>query len=165
MLGFIFGSLVNKLKRAASDVSDDFVKSAGQEFSYFFDEKLDPLAEKLDYIAQKRIEQSKVEIEKLETKIKVDIEFLLNNADDKASKQIEHINQVRELAIADLRSTIGQTDAYLENRINQMSLLVMKALTLTEEIAKTTLSEINNLQYQLFQDANQLVDKFDGWYR
>ncbi len=90
MLGFIFGSLVKKLKRAASDVSDDFVKSAGQELSYFFDQKLDPLAEKLDYIAQKRIEQSKVEIEKLETKIKVDLEFLLNNADEKVSKQIEH---------------------------------------------------------------------------
>ena len=163
MLGFIFGSLVKKLKRAASDVSDDFVKSAGQELNYFFDQKLDPLADKLDYIAQKRIEQSKVEIEELETKIKVDLEFLLNNADEKASKQIEHINQVRELAIADLRETIGQTDAYLENRINQISLVVMKALNLTEEITKTTLSEINNLEYQLFQDANQLVDKFiDG---
>lgn len=162
-MGFVFGGLVKKLKRAASDVSDDFVKSAGQELSYFFNEKLDPLADKLDYIAQKRIEQSKVEIEKLETKIKTDIEFLLNNADKKASKQIEHINQVREAAIKDLRETIGQTDAYLENRINQMSLVVMKALSLTEKITKTTLSEINNLEHQLFQDANQLVDKFiDG---
>jgi hypothetical protein len=35
MLGFIFGSLVKKLKRAASDVSDDFVKSAGQELQRF----------------------------------------------------------------------------------------------------------------------------------
>ncbi|HEY9780964.1 MAG TPA: hypothetical protein V6D09_12605 [Leptolyngbyaceae cyanobacterium] len=145
MLGFIFGSLVKKLKRAASDVSDDFVKSAGQELNYFFDQKLDPLADKLDYIAQKRIEQSKVEIEELETKIKFDLEFLLNNADEKASKQIEHINQVRELAIADLRKTIGQTDACLENRINQISLVVMKALTLTEAITQNTLSEINSL--------------------
>ena len=128
MLGLVFGGLVKKLKRAASDVSDDFVKSAGQELSYFFDQKLDPLADKLDYIAQKRIEQSKVEIEKLETKIKADIEFLLNNVDEKASKQIEHINQVREAAIKDLRETIRQTDAYLENRINQMSFVVMKAL-------------------------------------
>lgn len=163
MLGFVFSGLVKKLKRAASDVSDDFVKSAGQELSYFFDDKLDPLADKLDYIAQKRIEQSKVEIEKLETKIKADIEFLLNNVDEKASKQIEQINRVRELVIADLKLTIGQTDAYLENRINQMSLVVIKALSLTEEITKTTLSEINNLEYQLFQDANGLVDKFiDG---
>lgn len=157
---FVFGSLVKKLKRAARDVSDDFVKSAGQELSYFFDQKLDPLADKLDYIAQKRIEQSKVEIEKLETKIKADIEFLLNNVDEKASKQIEQINQVREAAIKDLRETIGQTDAYLENRINQMSFLVMKALILTEKLTKTTLGEINNLEHQLFQDANQLVDKF-----
>lgn len=163
MLGFINASLVKKLKRAAGDVSNDFVKSAGLEVSYLFDEKLYPLADKLDYIAQKRIEQSKLEIEELETKIIADLEFLLNNADEKTSKQLDRINQVRELAIADLRATIGQTDVYLENRINQLSLVVMKAFSLTEKITKTTLTEINNIEYQLFQDANQLVDKFiDG---
>lgn len=31
---------------------------------------------------------------------------------------------------------------------------------MTEAITKNTLSEINNLEDQLFQDANQLVDKF-----
>lgn len=166
MLGLIFGSLVKKLECAAGRVSQDFVKSTGQEISDLFDQKLYPLASKLDYIAQARIKQS----EELETKTKTDIEDLLNNADEKIKQTLESINEVRQAAL----ETIGKTDAYLENRINQISLVVMETLKYAQEIGsdftpeefhrklvEPTLAEINDIEDKLFQDANQLVDKID----
>lgn len=170
MLGLIFGGLVKNLECAAGKVSQDFVKSTGQEISDLFDQKLYPLAGKLDYIAQARIKQS----EELETKTKADIEDLLNNADQKTKQTLESINEVRQKALSDLKGTIGKTDAYLENRINQISLVVMETLKYAQEIGsdftpegfrekliKPTLAEINDLEDKLFQDANQLVDKID----
>lgn len=174
MLGFIFGGLVKKLERAAGNVSRDFVKSAGQEVGQLFDEKLYPLADKLDYMAQERIKQSKGDIEELERKTKADIESLLNNAHGKAKQALEEVDQVREAAIRDLKETIGQSDAYLENRINQVSLVVMEALKYAQDIGseftpqefnkrlvEPTLAEINVLEEKLFQEANQIVDKID----
>ncbi|MBD1835791.1 hypothetical protein H6F61_24695 [Cyanobacteria bacterium FACHB-472] len=158
MLGWIFGGFIKKLERASKDVSQDFVKSAGKEISELFDEKLYPLADKLDYIAQNRIKQAKNEIEELETKTIGDIESLLNQTDEKVKDALENINQVRVAALRDVRETIGITDTYLENRINQISLVFMEALTLGTTAIFT---EINFLEEKLFKDANQLVDKID----
>lgn len=158
MLGWIFGGFIKKLERASKDVSQDFVKSAGKEISELFDKKLYPLADKLDYIAQNRIKQAKNEIEELETKTIGDIESLLNQTDEKVKDALENINQVRVAALIDIRETIGITDTYLENRINQISLTFMEALTLGTTAIFT---EINFLEEKLFKDANQLVDKID----
>ncbi|MBD1928748.1 hypothetical protein H6F74_21210 [Trichocoleus sp. FACHB-90] len=158
MLGWIFGGFIKKLERASKDVSQDFVKSAGKEISELFDEKLYPLADKLDYIAQNRIKQAKNEIEELETKTIGDIESLLNQTDEKVKYALENINQVRVAALRDVRETIGITDTYLENRINQISLVFMEGLTLGTTAIFT---EINFLEEKLFKDANQLVDKID----
>lgn len=174
MLGFIFGGLVKNLERAAGNVSRDFVKSAGQEVGYLFDEKLYPLADRLDYMAQERIEQSKGDIEELESKIKADIESLIDNAHGRTRQALEEVNRVREAALKDLKETIGQSDGYLENRINQVSLVVMEALKyaqsissefapkeLKERLFEPTLAEINNIEDKLFEDANQIVDRID----
>jgi len=161
MLNFLFKGLVKKLERSAKEVSRDFVKSTGKELGDLFDEKLYPLADKLDYIAKKRIKQAIDDTEKLENKIKADIDSLLDHADEKVRHNLEKIDQVRETAIRDIRETIGQTDIYLENRINQISLAVMEALNSTQDIANNTLTEINGLEEKLFQDANQIVDKID----
>ncbi len=158
MLGWIFGCFIKKLERASKDVSQDFVKSAGKEISELFDKKLYPLADKLDYIAQNRVNQAKNEIEELETKTIGDIESLINQADEKVKDALENINQVREVALRDVRETIGIADKYLENRINQISLMFMEALTLGTTAIFT---EINFLEEKLFKDANQLVDKID----
>lgn len=174
MGGWIFGELVNKLERAARNVSQDLVKDTGQEIERLIDEQLSPLAAQLDYIAQKRINQSIDASKELKDEFKADIEFLLTNADGKAKQALEKISQVREEAIRDLRETIGQTDTYLENRINQITLVVMSALNIAQEIGseftpeafnqrlvEPTLAEINLLKNKLFQDANHLVDKID----
>ncbi|HEY9634259.1 MAG TPA: hypothetical protein V6D14_12670 [Coleofasciculaceae cyanobacterium] len=161
MLNFLFKGLVKKLERSAKEVSRDFVKSTGKEIGDLFDEKLYPLADKLDYIATKRIKQAIDDTDKLENKIKADIDSLLDNADEKVRHNLEKIDQVRETALRDVRETIGQTDIYLENRINQISLAVMQCLNSTQEITNNTLAEINGLEEKLFQDANQIVDKID----
>lgn len=174
MVGWIFGDLVNKLERAARNVSQDLVKDTGQEIERLINEQLSPLAAQLDYIAQKRINQSIDASKELKDEFKADIEFLLTNADGKAKQALEKISQVREEAIRDLRETIGQTDTYLENRINQITLVVMSALNIAQEIGseftpeafnqrlvEPTLAEINLLKNKLFQDANHLVDKID----
>jgi archaellum component FlaC len=161
MLNFLFKGLVKKLERSAKEVSHDFVKSTGKEIGDLFDEKLYPLADNLDYIAEKRIKQAIDDTDKLENKIKADIDSLLAHADEKVRHNLEKIDQVRETAIRDVRETIGQTDIYLENRINQISLAVMQGLNSTKEITNNTLAEINDLEERLSQDANQIVDKID----
>ncbi len=161
MLEFCFRGFVKKLERSAKEVSQDAVKSAGKEVRDLVDDKLSPLADKLDYIAQKRIKQSFDTSRELKDECKADIESLLSNADGKARQALERIDQVRQDAIRDLRQTIGQTDIYLENRIDQISLVVMEALNSIQGITETTLREINLLEDKLFQDANQIIDKID----
>jgi ElaB/YqjD/DUF883 family membrane-anchored ribosome-binding protein len=170
MVGWLFGSLIQKLERASKSVSQDFVKLAGKQIGELFDEKLYPLADKLDYIAQNRINQAKNEMEELETKTIGDIESLINQADEKVKDALENINQVREVALRDVRETIGIADNYLENRINQISLLVMESLNLgsqftpgeiNNKLIAPMLVEVNLLEEKLFKDANQLVDKID----
>lgn len=159
MLGWIFGGFVKKLKRAANDVSRNFVKASGEEIDRLFDERLSPLADKLDYIAQQRIKESRLEIEALENKTKADIESLLAQADEKARQNLEKIDLVRQETLADIRATITETDAYLENRINQISLAVMEALEFTNYRVDKALVEVKDLENNLFVDANYLVDK------
>lgn len=174
MLESVFGCLVKKLERAARDVSQDLLKDAGQEIDRLIDEQLYPLADKLDYMAQKRIKQSIDTSKELKDEFKADIESLLNNADGKARQALEEIDCLREEAIRDLRETIGKADTYLENRINQLSFVVMSALKLAQQIGSEftpeafnqraiipTLIEINLLGDKLFEEANQLVDKID----
>lgn len=161
MLGWLFRGLVSKFERTAKEVSQDFLKSSSKEIGYLFDTKLYPLADKLDYIVQERIKYVKEETQELETKVKADIEALLNLADEKVRKNLKQIDESRETALRDLRETIGQTDFYLENRINQISLAVMQAFNSTEVLTELTFNKINNLEEQLFLDANQIVDKID----
>ena len=155
MLGFIFGSLIKKLERVAKNVPQDL----RNEVDHLFDDKLVPLADKLDYTVKNRVVESTVEVENLETKVKIDIESLLDNADTKIGENIERINQLRKDAIDDLRQTIGQTDNYLENRINQISLIVMETLASTKGINNKILLEIRDLEDKSFKDAEQLIDK------
>lgn len=159
MLGWIFGGFVKKLERAANDVSRNFVKASGEEMDRLFDERLSPLADKLDYIAQQRIKESRLEMEALENKTKADIESLLAQADEKARQNLEKIDLLRQETLADVRATITETDAYLENRINQISLAVMEALEFTNYRVDKALLEVKDLENKLFGDANYLVDK------
>lgn len=174
MLGWIFGGLVKKLERAAREVSQDLLKDAGREIGCLIDEQLYPLADKLDYMAQKRIKQSISAAGEVKDEFKADIEDLLHNTDSKIKHTLDKIEQVREEAIRDLRKTIGQTDTYLENRIDQISLVVMQALkfaqdvgseftpeAFTKKLIEPVLVEVNILEEKLFQDANQLVDKIN----
>ena len=159
MLGWIFGGFVKKLERAANDVSRNVVKASGEEMDRLFDERLSPLADKLDYIAQQRIKESRLEIEALENKTKADIESLLDRADEKAKQNLEKIDLVQQETLTDVRATLSQTDAYLENRVNQISLAVMEALEFTNSSTNSALLEIKDLENKLFGDANYLVDK------
>ncbi|OUL25340.1 hypothetical protein [Nostoc sp. 106C] len=157
MLGWIFGGFVKKLERSAKKVSRDFVKLSSKEINELFDKKVNPLADKLDYIAEQRIKQT----EQLKTQVKADIESLLDNADQKLKKNLQEIDEIRESALRDVRETVGEVDAYVENRINQISLAVMKALSQTEASFQNIIDEINILEDKFFQDANQLLDNID----
>lgn len=161
MLGWIFGGLIKKFEKATKKVSQDFVNRSSQELQSLFEHQIYPLADKLDYIGQSRINQALEGAEKLENKTKQDIENLLGKADDKVKNQLETINEIREAVIKDVRETIMETDFYVENRINQLSFVVMEALNSTEEKSQTILSELAVLENQLFQDANQIIDKID----
>ncbi|MBW4664740.1 MAG: hypothetical protein KME01_11175 [Chroococcus sp. CMT-3BRIN-NPC107] len=159
MLGFLFGGLVKKFERAAKNISQNFGESTKKEVDYLFDIKLTPFAEQLDYTLKNRVLESNYEVEKLETKVKNDIESLLNNVDTKTNKNIERINRLRQDAIDGLEQTIDKTDNYLVNRINQISLVVMETLASTEGITKEILLEISELEDKLFKDAEQLINK------
>ncbi|MFN6197418.1 MAG: hypothetical protein ACLBM7_12375 [Dolichospermum sp.] len=149
MIGWLFGGVVKKFERAAKDV----IKEGSQEISNLFDYKLKPLADQFDYVSQQRLQ----EIEDLETQTKVDIENLLNHANDKVKANLQEINQLREQVIKDSQQTISQTNFYLENRINQLSLAVMEAIAGVD----SSLQRVENLENQLFVDASQLIDKID----
>lgn len=86
------------------------------------------MADQFDYIAQERIKQTFDETEKLEERVKSDIESLLNQTDGKVKENLEILNKLREDSLRDVRETLGETDAYMENRINQISLVLMEAL-------------------------------------
>ncbi len=161
MLGLIFGNLIKKMQNSTMKVSQDFVKSSGQEIERLFDEKLYPLADKLDYIAQKRLEESAQEIEALEIKTKADIEIILNTASDKIRENLREIDLIRQETIKSVQKTSGEIDTYLENRINQMSLAVMEALQYTQLSTSQMLSQINQLEDQIFQDGNDLIDRVE----
>lgn len=89
----MFGGVVKKFERAAKDV----IQESSQEISNLFDHQLKPLADQFDYVSQQRLQ----EIEDLETQTKVDIENLLNHANDKVKANLQEINQLREQVIKD----------------------------------------------------------------
>ncbi|OUL24663.1 hypothetical protein BV378_17430 [Nostoc sp. RF31YmG] len=121
MLGWIYSGFVKKLERSAKKVSQDFVKLSGEEINELFDKKVNPLANKIDYIAEQRIQQVEKITEKLEAQVISDIEILINHADHKVKENLKEIDEIRKSALRDVRKTIGEVDAYLENRINQGS--------------------------------------------
>ena len=94
MVGWLFGGFVKKLERAVKNVSQDFVKDSGREIERLIEKELNPLVDKLDYVAKKRIKQSIREVEKLEGKTKSDIEALLNNANNKTKYILDDINKI-----------------------------------------------------------------------
>src|SRR5512136_2445339 len=132
MLGFIFGSLIRKLQRAAQNVSRDFVASAGEEMGQLFDEKLYPLANQFDYMLQRRLAQAGhvsnravQDMSELKDAVKDDIDTWLESVDktykDNLSLTFEAINQARAEAIRDLRATLGEIDSSLEHQIDRIS--------------------------------------------
>ncbi len=157
MVEWAFKGFAKKLERSAKHISRDAVNYSSKNINKLFDVQINPLADKLDYIAKKRIEKSIKSTEKLEYKIKADIDHLLNTADEKVRNNLCKINEIREQTLKDIK----KTDFYLENRINQLSFVVMEALNSTQDITQNALEEINLLEENLFQDANQIVDKID----
>jgi gas vesicle protein len=186
---YVFGNLVKKSERAAKSV----VKSAGKEVNeiieHLFDENLNPLADRLDYIAKKRIAQvgntSKQTIRDLSTlkdELKSDIDTLLSDVDETYKENLKltfnEINQARAEAIRDLREQLGETteqvDKCLETRINQISLALMQTLKqvqfisdqftpdeIREKLTKPTLEQFAAIEEKIFLDAEQIINKID----
>lgn len=186
---YIFGNLVKKSECAAKRI----VKSAGKEveeiIEHLFDENLNPLADKLDYIAKKRIAQvgdvSKQTIQDLsilKNELKIDINNLLSDVDKTYKENLrltfDEINQARAEAIRDLREQLGETteqvDKCLEARINQISLTLMQTLKqvqvlsdkftpdeIREKLAKPTLEQFAAIEEKIFLDAEHIINKLD----
>lgn len=170
MLGYIFGGFTKKLKYSLKDTSKYFAEKNRKELSKLFDEKIFPFAERLDYIAKKRIGQTFDGLEELESTTKDDIEDLLSKADKKVQDNLQIIDNIRKDSIRDIRKTLGTADYYLENRLNQITLAVMKTISSINTLEDKVNQDINqiidklsynvdNLEEKLFQDANQIIDK------
>ncbi|MDJ1182533.1 coiled-coil domain-containing protein [Roseofilum casamattae] len=103
--------------------------------------------------------------------------YLINKVEKKYQSNlvitINAIDQARERTISDIRSVVGEVDAVLEKRINQVAILVMEVITFAIEIAdrfspeafreklvKPTLEEIKFLEKEFFQDLGKQVDHF-----
>jgi gas vesicle protein len=189
MLEFIFGSLVKKSERAAQRVIKSASKEVNDTVNLLFDELLDPLVDKLDYITKKRLNQvSKVSektidtVSKLKDELKADIEALLQDVDqtykDILRQTFEEINQARAEAIYELRKNIGEAtqeiDNSLEERINQISKLIMETLKqsqiisdkfapeeIREQLTKPTLEQVVAIEEKLFIDAERIINQID----
>jgi hypothetical protein len=187
--------IVNKAaKGAARNTAQGFAEPIKEEFNEavdrLFDEKLNPFADKIDYIAQKRIKQSQDAAKDvvthtvnnffdLKNQVKEDVENLISNVDEKYKDNLrltfEEINQARAEAILGLRAMIGDVDTSLENRINQVSIIIMTALkeakeisdnftpgAFREELVEPTFDRIDKLEARFFQDLNGVLDKLAG---
>lgn len=162
MLGNIFGGFTKKIERSLRDNSDYFAKINRKELSKLFDQKLFPLADRLDYIARRRVEQALNNLEELECKTVSDIEGLLNKTDTKINKSINKINDIRLNTIKDLQNLLGTADLFAENRINQISLMIMQGVYSIENIASNTLTEVSNLENKVVDDINQVINQLDN---
>jgi hypothetical protein len=181
-------------KNAARKTAQGFAEPIKEEFNeavdHLFDEKLNPFADKVDYIAKNRITQSEEAAKKvitgavegfsdLKNQVKGDVEDLINNVDEKYKDNLkltfEEINQARAEAILGLRAMIGKVDTFLEDRINQVSITIMAALKEAKEISDSftpgafrtklidpTFDRIDKLETKFFQDLNGLLYEFAG---
>lgn len=186
---YIFGNLVKKSERAAKKI----VKSAGKEveevLEHLFDDNLNPLADKLDYIAKKRIaqvgnvsKQTVQDLSILKNELKADIDNLLSDVNEIYKENLEltfdEINRARAEAIHALREQLGETteqvDKCLEARINQIALVLMQSLKqvqlisdkfspdeVREKLAKPTLEELAAIEEKIYLDAEQIISKID----
>ncbi|AFZ00356.1 hypothetical protein [Calothrix sp. PCC 6303] len=143
------------------DGLDKLESQALKDINKIFDKKLFPLADELDYIAKQRIEQAIGGLEQLEIKTNNDIILLLRNADEKIKNNLLLVDNIRQETIKDIRTTLETADFYLENRINQISLLVMESICALEKITNNTLKEVNILEDKIFQDLNFAIDKIN----
>jgi len=141
MLGWLFGGFVRDLERTYKDA----LQSTGREVDRLFDKNISPLADKLDYVA-KRIDQ----VEELEDKVKQDIESLLNQTDGQIKDHLQIINDLRENSLKDIRETLGETNFYLENRIDQITLIVMESLTGAQNLSDRIFEQVNDLEEKTF---------------
>lgn len=157
MLGWLFGGFVRDLERAYKEALQSTGREVDRLVDHLFDDQIFPLTDRIDYLAKQRIGDA----EELEDKIKNDIEYLLNQTDGKIHENLQVINHLRENTLADIRVTLGQADTYLENRINKVSLIVMEALTATQNLSDRIGEQVNDLEEKTFRDANQLVDKIN----
>jgi hypothetical protein len=187
--------IVNKAaKGAARNTSQGFAEPIKEEFNEavdrLFDEKLNPFADKVDYMVEKRIAQSQDAVKNvvtytvnnfsdLKNQVKGDVEDLISNVDEKYKDNLkltfEEINQARAEAILGLRAMIGEVDESLENKINQVSITIMTALKEAKEISDNftpgafrtklidpTFDRIDKLETQFFQDLNGTLNKLAG---
>jgi hypothetical protein len=181
-------------KGAARNTAQGFAEPVKEEFNeavdHLFDQKLNPFADKVDYIAQKRIAQSQDAVKDVVThtvknfsdlkdEVKGDVEDLIADVDDKYKENLrltfEEVNQARAEAILGLRAMIGDIDTSLEGKINQVSITIMTALKQAKEISDNftpgairkdlvdaTFDRIDRLEENFFQDLNGVLDKLAG---
>ncbi|MUG95132.1 hypothetical protein F7734_23325 [Scytonema sp. UIC 10036] len=187
--------ILNKAAKGASkNTAQGFAQPIKEEFNeavdHLFNEKLNPFADKVDYIAQKRIAQSQdaakdvvthtvQNFSDLKNQVKGDVDELIANVDDLYKENLrltfEEINQARAEAILGLRAMIGDIDTSLEERINQISITIMASLKEAKEISdrftpgafrrelvEPTFDRIDKLETKFFQDLNGVLDKLAG---
>lgn len=187
--------ILNKTARnTARSTAEGFAEPIKQEFNEAMDDlfsnKLNPLADKFDYIAQKRISQSQDAVKDvvkntvsqfsdLKDEVKDDVDNLINSVDEKYKDNLKltftEINQARAEAILGLRAMIGDVDTSLENRINQVSITMMTALrdakqmsdkftpeAFRKKLLDPAFDRIDDLEKDFFQDLNGLLDKLTG---
>ncbi|NEQ38303.1 MAG: hypothetical protein F6K40_19360 [Okeania sp. SIO3I5] len=149
---------------------------------------LDDVFKKVDDVAAKNIlrseeaakilmEDGKKNILEIENEVVEDIDQILEIVDDKyrgaMQETFSEINRARAEALIDVRYTLGTVDRAVEARINQITLEMMRLLAKVDEIVQKapetlyndlfspTLTRLEELQQDTFNQLDELVKKLD----
>lgn len=183
-------NLKNFFKKTAKDMSSGIFQGARQEFDTamngLFNDHLEPLfndvSNNLDKVAKNNIsrteESARAILEEgikgfkdIENQTNTHMESLLRNVDDRSRGIIQKIfaefNQARAEFILSVRTLIGEVDRDLENRINQLSLLMMDVLLqakdfpgqIQKDLIVPTIVKLGKLKDDISKDINNLLDR------
>jgi hypothetical protein len=171
-----YNELVHKINPETLDLIYDELEKLRKDI----EKSLDKLSEKnilrVEESAKRLEEKAKRDILEIEAQLNKDINIFVDRIEEKyrsaARKAFQQINKMRAEALVDLRYSIGFIDEKLENRITQITKVLMETLTrlnetadkfrpekLRSEIIKPTFAELDELTADIVQHINQLVDK------
>lgn len=178
------------LRSLLQSTGQEAAKGAREEFEPLINqvfEKLGTLIDGIDIKVKNLIVESGKEVNKvldhgtdkfkeLENQLNDHVNGIINSVDAKyhvaMRETFKELNTARAEAIVGIRAVIADTDSRLENRINQVTLATMQALTKVDEISKNftpgkfrtdlvdpLMQQLTSLEQDIFNQLNKLIEK------